>query len=416
MPRLLITGIPTHMLKGKKIILGITGSIAAYKAAVLLRLLIKEGAEVQVVITPAGKHFITPVTLSALSGKPVLSEFFENADGTWHSHVDLGLWADLFLIAPASANTMGKMANAICDNLLITTYLSARCPVLIAPAMDMDMYGHPANQKNIDILRNFGAEIIEPGTGELASGLSGKGRMQEPEEILNRVKELFVRSGEKKSLSGKKILVTAGPTYENIDPVRFIGNFSSGKMGFALAGELAHRGAEVILVSGPVQLEVPHPSIQRIDVTSAAEMERACVEVFPQCNGAVFAAAVSDYAPTKVNDLKIKHTSSGMVLHLKANPDIAATLGQTKRSDQVTVGFALETNDEEINARKKLKSKNFDFIVLNSPNIYGEGFLSDTNRVTILDNNSQKIDFPLKSKKEVAVDIVDAFEKLLCQH
>ncbi len=404
------------MLKGKKIILGITGSIAAYKAAMLLRLLVKEGAEVQVVITPAGKQFITPVTLSALSGKPVLSGFFENTDGTWHSHVDLGLWADLLLIAPASANTMGKMAHAVCDNLLVATYLSARCPVLIAPAMDLDMYGHPANQKNIDILRDFGAEIIEPDTGELASGLSGKGRMQEPEEILSRVKELFVRSEKKKSLSGKKVLVTAGPTYESIDPVRFIGNFSSGKMGFAIAGELAARGAGVVLVSGPVQLPTPHPSIQRIDVTSAVEMERACAEVFPRCHGAVFSAAVSDYAPTKVNDQKIKHTSEGMLLHLKANPDIAATLGQTKRPDQVTVGFALETNDEEINARKKLRSKNFDFIVLNSPNSRGEGFLSDTNRVTIFGNHHQRKDFPLKPKKEVAVDIVDELGKLLEQH
>ncbi len=403
------------MLKGKKILLGITGSIAAYKSAFLLRLLVKEGAEVQVVITPAGKQFITPVTLAALSGKPVLSEFFENADGTWHSHVDLGLWADLLLVAPASASTMGKMANAVCDNLLITTYLSAKCPVMIAPAMDLDMYRHPANQKNIGILRDFGATIIEPASGELASGLSGKGRLQEPEEILMRVKELFNHPEKKKSLAGKKLLVTAGPTYENIDPVRFIGNYSSGKMGFAIAAELAQRGAEVVLVTGPVQLSTPHSGIQRIDVTSALEMEEACLKIFPECHGAVFSAAVSDYAPEQVSPVKMKRVADEMTLHLKANPDIAARMGLLKREGQVTVGFALETHDEENHAQGKLKSKNFDFIVLNSPNNPGEGFMSDTNRVAIIDKNHVRQDFPLKSKKEVAVDIVDALGRWLIQ-
>lgn len=400
------------MLKGKKVVLGITGSIAAYKAAYLLRLLVKEGAEVQVIITPAGKEFITTVTLSALSGKPVLSEFFENTDGSWHSHVDLGLWADVMVIAPASANTMGKMTNAICDNLLITTYLSAKCPVVVAPAMDLDMYVHPANQRNIDVLRQFGAHIIEPGTGELASGLEGKGRMEEPEVIVERLREILAPE-KKKSLSSKKVLVTAGPTFENIDPVRFIGNYSSGKMGFAIAEELASRGAEVFLLAGPVSLETKNPLINRTDVVSASEMDKACQQLFPRCDAAVFAAAVSDYAPDSKSENKIKRSSGNMSIRLKSNPDIAARAGQIKKEGQVTVGFALETNNEEDNAIKKVQAKNFDFIVLNSPNKEGEGFMTDTNRITIIHHNHKKEDFPLKSKPEVACDIVNALEQKL---
>lgn len=400
------------MLKGKKIILGITGSIAAYKAVYLLRLLIKEGAEVQVIITPAGKEFITSVTLSALSGKPVLSGFFENSDGTWHSHVDLGLWADVMIVAPASANTMAKMAHAICDNLLITTYLSAKCPVVVAPAMDLDMYAHPANQQNIKVLQGFGAHIVEPGSGELASGLSGKGRMEEPEIILEKVKDVL-EGEKKKSLTGKKILVTAGPTFENIDPVRFIGNYSSGKMGYAIAGELARRGAEVFLVSGPASLEKPHPGIQKQDVVSATEMEKKCRALFPLCDVAVFAAAVSDYAPAKVSPRKIKRSSEEMVVELKANPDIAASMGAMKKKHQVTIGFALETSNGEVNAIQKIEKKNFDFIVLNSPNNEGEGFMTDTNRITIIHKDHKKENFPLKSKLEVASDIVLALEKIL---
>jgi phosphopantothenoylcysteine decarboxylase/phosphopantothenate--cysteine ligase len=400
------------MLKGKKIILGITGSIAAYKAAYLVRLLVKEGAEVQVIITPAGKQFITPVTLAALSGRPVLSEFFENSDGSWYSHVDLGLWGDLMVIAPVSANTMGKMVNGICDNLLITTFLSAKCPVVVAPAMDLDMYAHPVNQRNIDFLRNFGVAVIEPGTGELASGLSGKGRMEEPDSIVEQIKTIL-SLGKKRSLIGKKILVTAGPTYENIDPVRFIGNYSSGKMGFSIAHALIHRGAEVVLVAGPVELNTPDASIQRINVVSANEMDKACQEIFPHCQAAIFAAAVSDYAPVQHASEKIKRTSTDLVIQLKANPDIAARLGAVKTDHQVTVGFALETNDEEANAKQKIKDKNFDFIVLNSPNNQGEGFMSDTNRITIIHKNHKTRKYSLKIKQQVAEDIVSELEKIL---
>lgn len=400
------------MLKGKKIILGVTGSIAAYKAVYLLRLLVKEGAEVQVIITPAGKEFITSVTLSALSGKPVLSEFFANNDGTWHSHVDLGLWADIMVVAPASANTMGKMVNAVCDNLLITTYLSAKCPVLVAPAMDLDMFAHPANQRNIEQLRLFGAQIVEPGTGELASGLEGKGRMEDPEVIVERIKEVL-GTEKKKSLTGKRVLVTAGPTYENIDPVRFIGNYSSGKMGFAIAEALADRGAQVELVAGPVSLSQSNSLIKRTDVISAREMHNVCQGVFPDCDAAVFAAAVSDYAPSQPELDKIKRKDENLAIHLKANPDIAAALGAAKQKHQVTVGFALETSNQEANALKKIEKKNFDFIVLNSPNKAGEGFMTDTNRITLIHKDHKKESFPLKSKKEVAEDIVSALEKML---
>lgn len=400
------------MLKGKKVILGVTGSIAAYKSVLLLRLLVKAGAEVQVIITPAGKEFITPVTLSALSGNAVLSDFFANSDGTWHSHVDLGLWADIMVVAPASANTMGKMVNAICDNLLITTYLSAKCPVLVAPAMDLDMYAHPANQRNIEQLRTFGAHIVEPGTGELASGLEGKGRMEDPEVIVQRMEEIL-GSQKKKTLTDKKVLVTAGPTYENIDPVRFIGNYSSGKMGFAIAEALANRGAEVHLVAGPVGLSVSNQLIERTDVVSAKEMDQACREIFPQCDAAVFSAAVADYAPANLFEEKIKRTGDDLNLQLTPNPDIASNMGALKKAHQVTVGFALETSNEEVNALKKIGKKNFDFIVLNSPNNAGEGFMTDTNRITIIHKDHKKENFPLKSKKEVAEDIAAALEKIL---
>ncbi len=394
------------MLEGKKIILGITGSIAAYKSAFLLRLLIKEKAEVQVLMTKAGKEFITPVTMSALSGRPVLGEFFESSDGTWHSHVDLGLWADLMLIAPASANTMGKMAAGICDNLLLTTYLSAKCPVFIAPAMDLDMYKHPANQASIKKLQEYGATIIEPGTGELASGLSGKGRMEEPEQIVERIKEFF-ESAEEKPLKGKKMLITAGPTYEKLDPVRFIGNYSSGKMGFAIAEEAAAKGAEVILVAGPVKEKVRHKKIKRIDVESAGEMKDACEKIFPDVDAAVMAAAVADYTPKTASENKMKRTGDSLVLELVPTTDIAAMLGNMKRDDQLLVGFALETTDARKNAAYKLKRKNLDFIVLNSLEDEGAGFMVDTNKITIIDKENKIEEFPLKSKQEVAADIVD---------
>lgn len=393
------------MLKGKKIILGITGSIAAYKSAYLLRLLVKEGAEVQVIMTKAGKEFITPVTMSALSGRPVLGEFFESSDGTWHSHVDLGLWADLMLVAPASANTMGKMASGICDNLLLTTYLSAKCPVFIAPAMDLDMFRHPANQDNIKKLKEYGATIIEPGTGELASGLCGKGRMEEPENIVERLKAFF--SDEDRSLEGKKILITAGPTYEKIDPVRFIGNYSSGKMGFALAEEAARRGAEVTLVTGPSQLKTSHPSVTRVDVESARQMKEACEKYFPSADAAVMSAAVADYTPETVADNKMKRTGDDLVIKLKPTTDIAAMLGKSKRDDQVLVGFALETSEGRKNAVEKLKRKNLDFIVLNSLEDEGAGFMGDTNKITIINKENKTEEFPLKSKQEVASDIID---------
>ncbi len=400
------------MLEGKKIILGITGSIAAYKSAYLLRLLVKEKAEVQVLMTKAAKEFITPVTMSALSGKPVLGEFFESNDGTWHSHVDLGLWADLMLIAPASANTMGKMASGICDNLLLTTYLSAKCPLFIAPAMDLDMFRHPANQASMKKLQEYGATIIEPATGELASGLSGKGRMEEPEQIVEKIRE-FLESKEEKPLKGKKVLVTAGPTYEKLDPVRFIGNYSSGKMGFAIAEEAARKGAEVILVAGPVKENTEHRQIERIDVESAAEMKDACEKIFPDVDIAVMAAAVADYTPEKTTENKMKRTGDSLVLELVPTTDIAAMLGNMKRDDQLLIGFALETSDARKNAAYKLKRKNLDFIILNSLEDEGAGFMVDTNKITIIDRENKIEEFPLKSKQEVAADIVDRLIKYL---
>ena len=403
------------ILKDKKIILGITGSIAAYKAAYLLRFLTKEGADVQVIMTRAAKEFISPVTMSALSGKPVLGSFFETTDGTWYSHVDLGLWADLMLIAPASANTMGKMASAICDNLLLTTYLSAKCPVFIAPAMDLDMYRHPANLKNIETLAAYGAHIIEPGIGELASGLHGKGRMEEPENIVKIMKDFFSGQIEqtKGELSGQKILVNAGPTYERIDPVRYIGNFSSGKMGYQIAEVLAEKGAEVILISGPVHIKTEHPRIRVVPVESAQEMNEECLKHFPACNGAVLSAAVADYTPAFKADKKIKSSKSELTLQLHATEDIAQNLGSIKTKTQLLVGFALETDNAAQNASKKLTQKNLDFIVLNSLENEGAGFGVDTNQITIIDKNNNIQEFALKSKRQVAEDIVDKLISLL---
>lgn len=397
-------------LEGKKIILGITGSIAAYKAAMLLRLLVKDGAEVQVVITEAGKEFITPVTLSALSGKPVISEFFGANDGTWNSHVDLGLWGDLMLVAPATASTLAKMAHGIADNMLVTTYMSAKCPVFIAPAMDLDMFAHPSTQKNLEILQSYGNTIIEPGVGELASGLTGKGRMAEPDEILEIVVDNF---NSKKIMKGKTFLVTAGPTFEKIDPVRFIGNFSSGKMGYAIAEELADCGADVILVSGPVSVTSNKKNIQVVKVETAAEMYAECLSHFPDCNGAVMCAAVADFAPVHVENKKTKRGKENWTLELQPTADIAAKLGELKNEKQILVGFALETNDEIDNARKKIENKNLDFIVLNSLNEKGAGFQVDTNKITIIDKNNNQQFFELKNKREVAVDIVDKIKSII---
>lgn len=396
-------------MKGKKIVLGITGSIAAYKAAVLIRALIKKGAEVQVVITPAGKEFITPITLSALTSKPVISEFFSQRDGTWHSHVDLGLWADAMVIAPATASTIGKMANGIADNMLITTYLSMKAPVFVAPAMDLDMFAHPATQKNLEILRSYGNHIIEPGEGELASHLVGKGRMEEPEKIVEVLEAFFNRE---QDLKGKKVLITAGPTYEKIDPVRFIGNYSSGKMGYALAESCARRGAEVTLISGPVQVKAQHTSIKVTKVESAHQMHEAAIEAFPTSDAAILCAAVADFTPEVKADQKIKREKEDLILKLVPTEDIAAALGKIKKENQCLVGFALETNNELANARHKLGKKNFDFIVLNSLQDAGAGFQCDTNKITIVDKE-KATPYPLKTKTEVADDIIDRLANLL---
>jgi phosphopantothenoylcysteine decarboxylase / phosphopantothenate---cysteine ligase len=396
------------MMKGKKIVLGITGSIAAYKAAVLTRGLIKKGAEVQIVITPAGKEFITPITLSALTSKPVISEFFSQRDGTWHSHVDLGLWADAMVIAPATASTIGKMAHGVADNMLVTTYLSMKAPVFVAPAMDLDMFAHPSTQHNLDILRSYGNHIIEPAAGELASHLVGKGRMEEPEKIIEVLEAFFSRQ---EDLKGKRVLITAGPTYEKIDPVRFIGNYSSGKMGYALAEVCAERGAEVTLVSGPVNLQAVHPNIRRVDVESAEEMYRASVEAFPQADAAILCAAVADFTPELVAGTKIKREKEDLVLRLKPTHDIAAELGRMKRDGQKLVGFALETNDELKHAQDKMARKNLDFIVLNSLNDKGAGFRCDTNKITIVEPQGAT-PYPLKNKQEVAADIIDKLVSL----
>ena len=390
------------MLKGKKIVLGITGSIAAYKSCLIIRELVKRGAEVQVVITPAGKEFITPITLSALTQKPVISDFFSQRDGTWHSHVALGLWADAMLIAPCTASTLGKMANGIADNMLITTYLSMKAPVFIAPAMDLDMYAHPTTQQNMERLKGFGNHIIEPQSGFLASGLEGKGRMEEPEKIVDCLDLFF----EKKDLLGKRILITAGPTYEKIDPVRFIGNYSSGKMGFALAEECARRGAEVTIVAGPVSVQTKMTNVRRIDVESCQDMYDAATGLFPQTDAAILCAAVADFRPAEVAEQKIKRVGQTMDIHLVPNPDIAASLGQMKKENQVLVGFALETNDEEQNAQHKLEKKNLDFIVLNSLRNEGTCFRSDENQISIISRDGQT-DYDKKPKREVAADIID---------
>lgn len=393
-------------LQGKHIILGVTGGIAVYKTVMLLRLLRKAGAEVQVVMTPSAKEFVTPVTFSSLSNNPVLSEFFTANTGEWHSHVDLGLWADLMVIAPATACTIGKMANGIADNMLVTTYLSAKEQVMVAPAMDLDMWRHPSTQRNITTLQKDGVIIISPGSGELASGLEGKGRMAEPEEIFREIVSYFQKDT---SLKGKKALVTAGPTYENIDPVRFIGNYSSGKMGFELARELGERGAEVILISGPVYLSTPNvEGIKRINVTSAQEMYERAKEFFEEIDLAIFAAAVADYSPEKISERKIKREKEEEIeLRLKRNPDIAATLSKNK-TKQITVGFALETDNEIENAKKKLEKKNLDLIVLNSMNNPEAGFMKDTNQVTIISKEGEIENFGVKSKREVAKDIIDS--------
>ena len=403
------------MLKGKKIVLGITGSIAAYKSCLIIRELIKSGAEVQVVITPAGKEFITPITLSALTHKPVVSEFFSQKDGTWNSHVDLGLWADAMVIAPCTAATLGKMANGVADNMLITTYLSMKAPVFIAPAMDLDMYKHPSTQKNIETLRSLGNHIIEPGSGFLASGLEGKGRMEEPENIVKALADFFSTSSESPSytedLKDKKILITAGPTYEKIDPVRFIGNYSSGKMGFALAEECSRRGAKVVLVAGPVSLTCTE-SIQRVDVESCKEMYEAAVGEFPNCDAAILCAAVADFRPEEIAEQKIKRVGDDLLLKLKPTQDIAAAIGNMKGKEQRIVAFALETNEEESNAQRKLEKKNADFIVLNSTRIPGTTFQSDDNQITIINKEGKK-SYAKKPKTEVARDIIDELVAIL---
>lgn len=402
------------MFQGKHIVLGITGSIAAYKACTLIRLFIKAGAEVQVVITPAGREFITPITLSALTSKPVISEFFAQRDGTWNSHVDLGLWADAMVIAPATASTLGKMAHGIADNMLLTTYFSMKAPVFVAPAMDLDMYRHPATQANLQTLAARGNHIIEAASGELASHLVGKGRMEEPETIFHIIEEYFQQKEQPRDLDGKRVLITAGPTHERLDAVRFIGNYSTGKMGFALAEECARRGAAVTLVAGPVALTTRHPAIRRIDVTSADEMHRAATEAFPTADAAILCAAVADFTPIVVAPEKIKREgSSGLHLDLRPTRDIARALGEAKREGQHLVGFALETNDEEAHALDKLRRKRLDFIVLNSLRTPGAGFAVDTNQVTLLYADGRRVPYPLKPKTEVAADIVTALVDVL---
>jgi phosphopantothenoylcysteine decarboxylase/phosphopantothenate--cysteine ligase len=396
------------ILNGKHIVLGVTGSIAAYKAAFLVRLLIKRGAEVQVVMTPAAKEFITPLTLSTLTRKPVVSEFFDRRDGSWNSHVDLGQWADAMVIAPCTASTLGKMASGVADNMLITTYFSMKAPVFVAPAMDLDMYSHPVTQRNIETLTSIGNIFIEPASGELASQLVGKGRMQEPEVIVSALEDYFTKQAQ---LSKKKVLITAGPTYEAIDPVRFIGNYSTGKMGFALAEECAARGADVTLIAGPVNLKTVHPGINRIDVTSAQQMYEAAMKHFPESDAAILCAAVADFTPAVTSGTKIKRKGE-ITLTLKPNPDIAASLGAIKRPGQRMVGFALETNDEFSNAQDKLKRKNLDFIVLNSLRDEGAGFGYDTNKVTLIDSKGSQ-ELPLQSKKDVAKAIISKLAGLL---
>ena len=452
---------PTHPaagpspLSGKHIVLGITGSIAAYKSCLIIRALVKRGAEVQVVITPAGKEFITPITLSALSRHPVISDFFSQRDGTWHSHVDLGLWADAMLIAPCTASSLGKMAHGVADNMLVTTYLSMKAPVFIAPAMDLDMYQHPSTQANINTLKGYGNRFVEPTSGFLASGLEGKGRMQEPDLIVEELERFFAdplkdttqegaqdqeemaqkdtldqeettqkgaqdqekmtqKAAQKEKmlpLAGKRILITAGPTYERIDPVRFIGNFSSGKMGFSIAEECRRRGAEVTLVAGPTALQCD-AAIRRVNVESAQEMYEACLPVFDTADAAILSAAVADFTPEQKAESKIKREADDLVLRLRPTHDIAKTLGQRKRPGQRLVCFALETNDEEANARGKLERKNADFVVLNSTRIPGTTFNADDNQITVVTREGVR-SYPKKSKQEVASDIIDVLQGLL---
>lgn len=399
------------MLKGKHIVLGITGSIAAYKACYIIRELIKRGAEVQVVITPAGKEFITPITLSALTQKPVVSEFFSQRDGTWNSHVALGLWADAMLIAPCTASTLGKMAHGVADNMLITTYLSMKAPVFIAPAMDLDMFAHPSTQQNIERLQSYGNIIIEPQSGFLASGLEGKGRMEEPTVIAETLDNYFTEGRD--SLKGKKVMVTAGPTYEKIDPVRFIGNYSSGKMGFELAKECALRGADVTLIAGPVALPTPHKSIRRIDVESCEEMYQAAVNEFVHSDAAILCAAVADFRPETVAEKKIKREKDNLVISLAPTHDIAAALGGMKKEHQKLVGFALETDHEQDNALLKLNKKNLDFIVLNSLRNEGTCFRTDENQISILSATKGRKDFPKKDKADCATDIINELVKIV---
>ena len=391
------------MLKGKKILLGVCSGIAAYKAAFLTRLLVKAGAEVQVVMTPGAKEFITPLTLSTLSKKPVYTEFTSGTNGEWNNHVELGLKADLILIAPATANTIAKMANGMCDNLLLAVYLSARCPVMFTPAMDLDMLKHPATQKNMDTLKSFGNILIPSGTGELASGFNGEGRLAEPEQILKFVEDFFNR---KKKLSGKKILISAGPTYEAIDPVRFIGNHSSGKMGVALAEEAAKAGAKVTIVLGPGSVEPTNPDIKVLYIESAQEMYNMCTRLFKTHDIAIMSAAVADYRPSKVSVTKIKKQEAELTIQLEPTPDTLAALGKLKTKNQLLVGFALETNNEVENAKKKLKNKNLDFVVLNSLKDKNAGFRHNTNKISIIDSNNKISNFELKNKDEVARDII----------
>ena len=399
------------MLKGKHIILGITGGIAAYKCATLTRLLVKAGAEVQVIMTPNAKQFIQPLTLSTLSGKPVISEFFTANTGQWNSHVDLGLWADALIIAPATASTIGKMAHGVADNMLVTTYLSAKAPVFVAPAMDLDMMRHPSTVRNLELLRSYGNHIIEPAEGELASHLIGKGRMEEPENIVKAIDEFFSRG---EDLQGKRVLITAGPTVEKIDPVRYISNFSSGKMGFALADECASRGAQVTLVAGPVSIKTECPSIERVNVTTAVEMHDAVMAALPQADAIILCAAVADYRVENIANSKIKREKTeNPIIQLTPNPDIARAVGQAKRPDQVSVGFALETDNESTNAQGKLERKNLNFIVMNSLRDKNAGFQVDTNKVTIFTDNGDVIEGECKSKRAVAHDIVDILQKYL---
>ncbi|MBD5213803.1 MAG: bifunctional phosphopantothenoylcysteine decarboxylase/phosphopantothenate--cysteine ligase CoaBC [Bacteroidales bacterium] len=396
-------------LKGKHIVLGITGGIAAYKSAILARLFVKAGAEVQVVMTPAAREFITPVTMSALTDKPVITEFFTANTGEWHSHVDIGLWADAMVIAPATASTIAKMAHGVADNMLVTTYLSAKAPVFIAPAMDLDMFAHPSTTANLKTLAGYGNHIIEPAAGELASHLIGKGRMEEPEVIFSVIERFF---GDTAELAGKHVLITAGPTYEKIDPVRFIGNYSTGKMGIALADAAAARGADVTVVAGPVDVKPTHPRVKVVKVESARQMLEKCEDLFDETSIAIFAAAVADYAPAEYADTKIKREHTQVpTLRLIKNPDIAKTLSSKKHPGQLTIGFALETDNEKVNAAEKLASKNLDLIVLNSLRDAGAGFGTDTNKVTILSPAGIIADTPLKSKREVAADIINAILK-----